>query len=50
MLWVLIISTVDSLSLIPRDSIKYFEISVPGHIRFAELRKKLFEQLHLTNI
>ena len=29
-----------SLSRIPRDSLKYFEISVPGHIRFAELRKK----------
>ena len=42
-------STVD-LSRIPRDSIKYFEISVPRHIRFAELRKKLFEQPYLTNI
>ena len=30
-----------SLSRIPRDSIKYFEISVPRHIRFAELRKKI---------
>ena len=39
-----------SLSRIPKDSIKYFEISVPRHIRFAELRKKIFEQLHLTNI
>ena len=39
-----------SLSRIPRDSIKYFEISVPRHIRVAELRKKLFEQPHLTNI
>ena len=29
-----------SLSRIPRDSLKYFEISVPRHIRFAELRKK----------
>ena len=29
-----------SLSRIPRDSIKYFEMSVPRHIRFAELRKK----------
>ena len=28
------------LSRIPRDSPKYFEISVPRHIRFAELRKK----------
>ena len=35
-----------SLSRIPKDSIKYFEISVPRHIRFAELRKKLFEQPH----
>ena len=30
-----------SLSRTPRDSFKYFEISVPRHIRFAELRKKL---------
>ena len=30
-----------SLSRIPRDSLKYFEISVVRHIRFAELRKKL---------
>ena len=29
-----------SLSRIQRDSLKYFEISVPRHIRFAELRKK----------
>ena len=29
-----------SLSQIPRDSLKYFEISVPRHVRFAELRKK----------
>ena len=28
-----------SLSRTPRDSIKYFEISVPRHIRFAEFRK-----------
>ena len=25
----------------PRDSLKYFEISIPPHIRFAELRKKI---------
>ena len=30
-----------SLSRSPRDSLKYVEISVPRHIRFAELRKKL---------
>ena len=30
-----------SLSRIPRDSLKYFEISVVQHIRFAELRKKI---------
>ena len=30
-----------SLSRIPRDSLKHFEISVLRHIRFAELRKKL---------
>ena len=29
-----------SLSRITRDSLKYIEISVPRHIRFAELRKK----------
>ena len=29
-----------SLSRSPRDFLKYFEISVPRHIRFAELRKK----------
>ena len=28
-----------SLSRIPRDSLKYFEVSVVRHIRFAELRK-----------
>ena len=39
-----------SLSQIPRDSIKYFAISEPRHIRYAELRKKLFGQTHLTNI
>ena len=33
-----------------QETIKYFEISVPRHIRFAELRKKLFEQPYLTNI
>ena len=27
-----------SLSRIPKDSLKYFEISVPRHIRVAELR------------
>ena len=29
-----------SLSRSPRDFVKYFEIAVPRHIRFAELRKK----------
>ena len=29
-----------SLSQSQRDSLKYFEKSVPQHIRFAELRKK----------
>ena len=28
-----------SLSRIPRDSLKHFEISVPRHIRVAEVRK-----------
>ena len=36
-----------SLSRIPKDSLKYFEIAVPRHIRFAELEKK---QPHLTNL
>ena len=35
-----------SLSRSLRDSVKYFEISVPRNIRFAELRKK---QPHFTN-
>ena len=30
-----------SLSRIPTDFLKYFEISVPRHIRIAELRKKI---------
>ena len=30
-----------SLSLSPRGSRKYFEISAPRHIRFAELREKI---------
>ena len=30
-----------SLSRTPRDSIKYFEISVPRHIRFADSRKNI---------
>ena len=36
------------LSRIPRGSMEYFEIPIPRHIRFAELRK--IEQTHLTNI
>ena len=34
-------NTVDTLSQIPRDSLKYFEISVLRHIRFADFRKKI---------
>ena len=30
-----------SVARIPRDSLKYFETSVPRHIRVAELRKKI---------
>ena len=37
-----------SLSGSPRDFLKYFEISVPRHIRFAELMENI-EQLHFTN-
>ena len=33
--------TVDSLSRSPGDSLKYVNISVPQHIRYAELRKKV---------
>ena len=40
---------VDSRYLGPRDFLKYFEISVPRHIRFAKLRKKWIEQPHFTN-
>ena len=36
------------LSRSPRDSLKYFEISDPIHIRFAELRKRYMEQPHFT--
>ena len=43
------IRTVDSLYRITRDSLKYFEISVPQHIRFTELRKKYIKQPHFTN-
>ena len=40
-----------SLSRIPRDFVmKYFDISVPRHTRFAELRKKYLALPHLTNI
>ena len=38
-----------SLSRSPRDFLKYFEISVPRHIRFTELRNKSIEQPHFTN-
>ena len=46
-LWVLYSQL--SLSWSPRDSLKYFEISVPWHVRFAELKKILIEQPHYTN-
>ena len=32
-----------SLSRSPRDSLKYFEISVPQHTRFTELRRTINE-------
>ena len=48
-LWPACPNTVDSRYLkVSRDSLKYFEITVPGHIKFAELRKKQIKQ-HLTN-
>ena len=34
------VRTVLSFFRTPRDSLKYFEMSVPRHIRFAEMRKK----------
>ena len=42
-----------SLSRSPRDCMKQFEISVPRHIRFAELRKTInrtttFNRMYLT--
>ena len=37
------------LSRIPRDSLKHFEISVPRHIRSAEMRKTINQTAHLTN-
>ena len=33
----------------PRNSLKYFEITVPRHISFAELRKNSIEKSHCTN-
>ena len=39
-----------SSSRIPRESLKYFEISVHRHIRFAVKEKKWIEQQHLTNV
>ena len=39
-----------SLPGILRDSLKFFEISVPRHIRFAEVKKKEFEKPQLTNL
>ena len=44
-----IYSPLFSLSQSPRDSLKYFQISVPRHIRFAELRKNWTEQPYFTN-
>ena len=38
-----------SLPRSPRDSLKYFEISVHRHNRYAELRKNI-EQPHFTNV
>ena len=32
------------LSRIPWDSLKYFEIYIPRHIRFADLRKKIIRK------
>ena len=34
-----------SLSRNPRDFMKYFEISLPRHVRFAELRKKIIQTM-----
>ena len=39
-----------SLSRSPRDSLKYFEISVSRHIRFAELMKKDNSNNHISQM
>ena len=39
-----------SLSRSPRDFLKYFEISVSRHIRFAELRKKDKSNNHISQM
>ena len=38
---VFFLNTVDSHYLGPRESLEYFEISVPRHIRFEKLRKTI---------
>ena len=42
--------TVDSRYLEFQETVKYFEISVHRHIRFAELRKQSIDQPYLTNV
>ena len=44
-----LINTVDSLSRSLRDPLKDLEISVLGHIRFAELRKMPIQLPNFTN-
>ena len=43
-------STVDSRYLEFQGTVKYFEISVPRHIRFAELRKQSIDQPSLKDV
>ena len=38
-----------SLSRSPKNTLKYFDISVPRHSRFAGLRKKSIDAFHFTN-
>ena len=47
--WYVILNTVNSRYLEVPGTLKYFEVSVPWHIRFAESRKKQTEQPHFTN-
>ena len=42
--------TVESHYLEAQGTLKYFEISVPRHIKFAELRKKIIDHISQMNM